>query len=155
MTYVINNLAKNQEALSRVPSNAPCSKCGSTVPMLKCNIYPQYYEDKDGFLFDRRGDSCCEDWEFETGDPYTVLSFFGYTGVPNPWTVGDIPEFLPMHNQFIFAVETYDESSHYLMSHTLTWWEQLSRDAAVVAKAKENEAHQMESTSFHQFSPLN
>jgi hypothetical protein len=123
--FIIDNLLKSQiDFDSRSPQTSQSSKCGypndacvATRPEAICQIHTSL-EIIDGFAYDRRQPTCCVEWEWESGQTFTVIGFnkhMGYPIGPHKPDMRDIPEFLPGHVGFWLSYDTHEnkEVSHW------------------------------------------
>lgn len=105
---LLDNLlkAQNEHKEDDSPQDGPCGyphrSCQSFKPMLVCQFIGSLKE-IDGFAFDRRQPTCCEPWNFKSGQPFTVVGFnrhMGYPQGPHNPDMSKIPSTLPGHVGF-------------------------------------------------------
>jgi hypothetical protein len=126
-SFILDNLHVSQQTFEQQSSSThaaakhlcgyPYSSCIKSAPQLICQSHTAV-EEIDSFVYDRRQPTCCIPWEWDSGQPFTVVGLNKHMGYPvgphNP-NKEDIPDFLPGHVGYWMSYDSKEspEQSHW------------------------------------------
>eukprot|EP00602_Paraphysomonas_sp_CaronLab_P007625 CAMPEP_0185022866 /NCGR_PEP_ID=MMETSP1103-20130426/5566_1 /TAXON_ID=36769 /ORGANISM="Paraphysomonas bandaiensis, Strain Caron Lab Isolate" /LENGTH=649 /DNA_ID=CAMNT_0027555137 /DNA_START=113 /DNA_END=2062 /DNA_ORIENTATION=- len=129
--FLLLNLQRSQERYDALPSDQhrtnektcgyPNEACVVSRPKAICQSFA-HLEIIDGFAFDRRQPTCCDPWEWPSGQVFTVVGFSehqGYPLGPHAPDMKDIPPTLPGHVGYWLTYDSEETPEHSRWGYSL------------------------------------
>lgn len=128
--YILDNLKRSQGSFDNSGNidGEPAERCGYPEaachvgrPEVICQAHANYVV-IDGFAYDRREPTCCTEWNWESGQVFTVIGFNKHQGFPqgpHAPKLEDVPEYLNGHVGWWFSYDTMETPEHSYWGYSL------------------------------------